>query len=178
MAVLALKDRTGSSGQAIKKVWLPRLYARPPPSARFRMSVFKNFAPKHCPSPLPAPPSQLSVLIPRTSCCLTNAVAVPDHSSSALPRLALQYIESAHPEIKFAQHSLRAALKAGVEKGKLIQTKSSYKLSPDEKKPPKKKKVDAPRNPSIHRVLRPFPAPHCHPRPASITTLGTQEEGA
>ena len=54
----------------------------------------------------------------------------------------------------------------------------AYKLSPDEKKPPKKKKVDAPRNLSIHRVLRPFPAPHCHPRPASITTLGTQEEGA
>ena len=45
------------------------------------------------------------------------------------------------PEIKFAQHSMRGALKNGVEKGKLLQTKSSYKLSPEEKKPPPKKKV-------------------------------------
>ena len=57
------------------------------------------------------------------------------------PSRFVQFIESAHPEIKFAQHSLRAALKMGVEKGKLLQTKASYKLSPEEKKPPKKKKV-------------------------------------
>ena len=50
-------------------------------------------------------------------------------------------MESAHPEMKFAQHSLRAALKMGVEKGKLVMVKASYKLSPDEKKPPPKKKV-------------------------------------
>ena len=68
----------------------------------------------------------------------------------------VQFIESAHPEIKFAQHSLRAALKMGVEKGKLVMVKASYKLSPEEKKPPKKKKVRCAFTPDhVHRVSLP-----------------------
>ena len=105
-AIMALKDRKGSSGQAIKKVAIVRrirshcrdLLFRPSRSPRWRK---------------------------------------PPDSTNPSP----QYIESAHPEIKFAQHSMRGALKNGVEKGKLVQIKSSYKLSPEEKKPPPKKKV-------------------------------------
>ena len=57
---------------------------------------------------------------------------------------------------------LRAALKAGVEKGKLVMVKASYKLSPDEKKPPPKKKVCNPARPA-----RPFSNSHLLPRPSS-----------
>ena len=103
-AILALKDRTGSSSMAIKKVRHQSSYSS---SCALGKPLFW---PDPISSPRPAPPNQ-------------------------------QFIESAHPEIKFAQHSLRAALKMGVEKGKLVMVKASYKLSPDEKKPPKKKKV-------------------------------------
>ena len=80
-AIMALKDRKGSSGQAIKKVAIVRrirshcrdLLFRPSRSPRWRK---------------------------------------PPDSTNPSP----QYIESAHPEIKFAQHSMRGALKNGVEK--------------------------------------------------------------
>ena len=45
-----------------------------------------------------------------------------------------QYIETTYTDNKFAQHSLRAALKKGVEAGKLIKVKASYKLAESEKK--------------------------------------------
>ena len=44
----------------------------------------------------------------------------------------------------------------GVEKGKLVMVKASYKLSPEEKKPPKKKKVRCALTPDrVHRVSLP-----------------------
>ena len=92
-----------------------------------------------------APSSTIFAWQPRlysSSCALGKPLFWPDPISSPRPAPPnQQFIESAHPEIKFAQHSLRAALKMGVEKGKLVMVKASYKLSPDEKKPPKKKKV-------------------------------------
>ena len=48
-----------------------------------------------------------------------------------------------HPTIKFAQHLLRSALKRGVETGKLVQVKSSYKLVPKAKKAAPVKKAPA-----------------------------------
>ena len=48
-----------------------------------------------------------------------------------------------HPTIKFAQHLLRSALKRGVETGKLVQVKSSYKLVPKVIKAKPVKKVPA-----------------------------------
>ena len=72
-AILALKDRTGSSSMAIKKVRHQSSYSS---SCALGKPLFW---PDPASSPRPAPPNQ-------------------------------QFIESAHPEIKFAQHSLRAAL--------------------------------------------------------------------
>jgi len=44
-----------------------------------------------------------------------------------------KYIESTYKKITFQQHSLRLALKKGVEAGKLIKVKASYKISAGEK---------------------------------------------
>ena len=96
-AITALKDRKGSSGQAIKKVLLRVAHSLP------RRKLILHLS------------------------CVRVDLILPD--STDPPRT--QYIESVHPEIKFAQHSMRGALKNGVEKGKLLQTKSSYKLSPE-----------------------------------------------
>jgi len=104
---------------------------------------------------------------------LARAAMVVNPLVTAFP--VVQFIESAHPEIKFAQHSLRAALKMGVEKGKLIQTKASYKLSPEEKKPPKKKKVRCAHIPDrVHRVLA--PPSITTPVPTRLEFIGPQEE--
>jgi histone H1/5 len=61
---------------------------------------------------------------------------------------------SNHPTIKFAQHSLRTALKKGAESGKLVKVKASFKLAESEKKAPKKvaaKKVAAPKAAAVKK---------------------------
>eukprot|EP00752_Nemacystus_decipiens_P008927 g7970.t1 len=53
-------------------------------------------------------------------------------------------ITATYPALNFTPHQMRSALKKGVESGKFIKVKGSYKLSPEAKKPapkPKKKAV-------------------------------------
>ncbi|CAM9428726.1 unnamed protein product [Pylaiella littoralis] len=53
-------------------------------------------------------------------------------------------ITATYPALNFTPHQMRSALKKGTESGKFIKVKSSYKLSPEAKKPapkPKKKVV-------------------------------------
>lgn len=57
------------------------------------------------------------------------------------------------PGLKFQQHSLKAALKKGVESGKLIKIKNSYKLAESEKKPPKKPKAKKPKTTPKKKVI-------------------------
>eukprot|EP00903_Cladosiphon_okamuranus_P013323 g12418.t1 len=66
-----------------------------------------------------------------------------ERSGSSLPALKKQ-IMATYPTLNFTPHQMRSALKKGVESGKFIKVKSSYKLSPEAKKPapkPKKKVV-------------------------------------
>ncbi|CAN0156459.1 unnamed protein product, partial [Hapterophycus canaliculatus] len=53
-------------------------------------------------------------------------------------------ITSTYPTLNFTPHQMRSALKKGVESGKFIKVKGSYKLSAEAKKPapkPKKKVI-------------------------------------
>ena len=66
------------------------------------------------------------------------------------------YITTNYPAVKFAPHLLRAALKRGVESGKLVKVKSSFKLSsaaPKAKKPsakaPKKSVAEKAPQPAV-----------------------------
>lgn len=69
------------------------------------------------------------------------------------------YITSNHPSIKFAQHLLRTALARGVDSGKFVKVKASFKLTASEKKAPKKvavKKTAA--TPVVAKKASPAPA--------------------
>lgn len=77
-----------------------------------------------------------------------------------------QYIEANYPTVTFAQHSLRAALKKGVETGMLEKVKASYKLTEKAKAPPPKKpaaKKPAAKKPAAKKV-RPPPRLCASPR--------------
>ncbi|CBN77460.1 histone H1 [Ectocarpus siliculosus] len=50
-------------------------------------------------------------------------------------------ITATYPTLNFTPHQMRSALKKGVESGKFIKMKASYKLSAEAKKPAPKKKV-------------------------------------
>mmetsp|Transcript_6448 Transcript_6448/g.8468 ORF Transcript_6448/g.8468 Transcript_6448/m.8468 type:complete len:136 (+) Transcript_6448:85-492(+) len=67
-------------------------------------------------------------------------LALKDRTGSS-PQAIKSHILTNFPGVKFQQHSLRLALKKGVEAGKLVKVKASFKLSAEEKKPPKKKVV-------------------------------------
>eukprot|EP00178_Gracilaria_changii_P023608 TRINITY_DN713_c0_g2_i1.p1 TRINITY_DN713_c0_g2~~TRINITY_DN713_c0_g2_i1.p1 ORF type:complete len:179 (-),score=68.98 TRINITY_DN713_c0_g2_i1:944-1411(-) len=69
--------------------------------------------------------------------------ALKERNGSSLPALKKQ-IMATYPALNFTPHQMRSALKKGVESGKFIKVKSSYKLSAEAKKPapkPKKKVV-------------------------------------
>merc|ERR1719183_2938672 len=70
----------------------------------------------------------------------TAVVALKDRTGSSSAAIK-SYIVANNKDIAFKQHLLRAALKKGVETGKLVQVKASYKLSAEEKKTTKKKPV-------------------------------------
>jgi histone H1/5 len=77
-----------------------------------------------------------------------EAIATLKERGGSSSQAIKAHIVSNHPSIKFAQHSLRAALKKGAESGKLVKVKASFKLAESEKKAPKKvaaKKVAAPK---------------------------------
>lgn len=67
-----------------------------------------------------------------------EAIAALKERTGSSPQAIKAYITSNHPSIKFAQHLLRAALNKGVETGKFIKVKASFKLAASEKKAPKK----------------------------------------
>ncbi|CAN0574439.1 unnamed protein product, partial [Ectocarpus sp. 12 AP-2014] len=50
-------------------------------------------------------------------------------------------ITATYPTLNFTPHQMRSALKKGVESGKFVKMKASYKLSAEAKKPAPKKKV-------------------------------------
>ncbi|CAN0446399.1 unnamed protein product, partial [Ectocarpus fasciculatus] len=50
-------------------------------------------------------------------------------------------ITATYPALNFTPHQMRSALKKGVESGKFVKMKASYKLSAEAKKPAPKKKV-------------------------------------
>ncbi|CAN0175351.1 unnamed protein product [Ectocarpus sp. 8 AP-2014] len=66
--------------------------------------------------------------------------ALKERGGSSLPALKKQ-IMATYPSLNFTPHQMRSALKKGTESGKFIKVKSSYKLSPEAKKPAPKKKV-------------------------------------
>jgi histone H1/5 len=77
-----------------------------------------------------------------------EAIATLKERSGSSSQAIKAHIVSNHPTIKFAQHSLRTALKKGAESGKLVKVKASFKLAESEKKAPKKEaanKVAAPK---------------------------------
>ena len=67
-----------------------------------------------------------------------EAIAALKERTGSSPKAIKAYITSNHPSIKFAQHLLRTALNKGVETGKFIKVKASFKLAASEKKTPKK----------------------------------------
>jgi histone H1/5 len=67
-----------------------------------------------------------------------EAIAALKERTGSSPQAIKAYITSNHPSIKFAQHLLRTALNKGVETGKFIKVKASFKLAASEKKAPKK----------------------------------------
>lgn len=67
-----------------------------------------------------------------------EAIAALKERTGSSQQAIKAYITSNHPSIKFAQHLLRAALNKGVEAGKFIKIKASFKLAAAEKKAPKK----------------------------------------
>lgn len=67
-----------------------------------------------------------------------EAIAALHERTGSSPQAIKAYITSNHASIKFAQHLLRTALSKGVESGKFIKIKASFKLAASEKKAPKK----------------------------------------
>ena len=67
-----------------------------------------------------------------------EAIAALKERTGSSPQAIKAYITSNHASIKFAQHLLRTALSKGVESGKFIKIKASFKLAASEKKAPKK----------------------------------------
>ena len=55
-------------------------------------------------------------------------IALKDRTGSS-PQAIKAWIMSNYPQLTFAQHNLRFALKKGVSDGKLVKTKNSFKLS-------------------------------------------------
>jgi hypothetical protein len=87
-----------------------------------------------------------------------EAIAALKERSGSSNQAIKAHIVSNHPTIKFAQHSLRTALKKGAESGKFIKVKASFKLAESEKKAPKKvavKKVAAPKATAVKKVAAP-----------------------
>jgi histone H1/5 len=72
-----------------------------------------------------------------------EAIAALKERTGSSPQAIKAYITSNHSSIKFAQHLLRAALNKGVETGKFVKVKASFKLAASEKKPPAKKATPA-----------------------------------
>lgn len=70
-----------------------------------------------------------------------EAIAALKERTGSSPQAIKAYITSNHSSIKFAQHLLRAALNKGVETGKFVKVKASFKLAASEKKAPAKKAV-------------------------------------
>lgn len=78
-----------------------------------------------------------------------EAIAALHERTGSSPQAIKAYITSNHASIKFAQHLLRTALSKGVESGKFIKIKASFKLAASEKKAPKKV---APASPAIKKL--------------------------
>jgi histone H1/5 len=55
-------------------------------------------------------------------------IALKDRTGSS-PQAIKAWIMTNYPQLTFAQHNLRFALKKGVSDGKLVKTKNSFKLS-------------------------------------------------
>lgn len=72
-----------------------------------------------------------------------EAIAALKERTGSSPQAIKAYITSNHSSIKFAQHLLRAALNKGVETGKFVKVKASFKLAASEKKAPAKKAAPA-----------------------------------
>jgi histone H1/5 len=87
-----------------------------------------------------------------------EAIAALKERSGSSTQAIKAHIVFNHPSIKFAQHSLRSALKKGAESGKLVKVKASFKLAEAEKEAPKKavaKKVAAPKKAVAKKVAAP-----------------------
>jgi linker histone H1 and H5 family len=64
---------------------------------------------------------------------LTDAILALKERNGSSSAAIKKYIEANNKGLDFQQHQLRAALKRGVESGKLVQVKMSYKIAPTEK---------------------------------------------
>jgi histone H1/5 len=98
-----------------------------------------------------------------------EAIAALKERSGSSSQAIKSHIVANHPTIKFAQHSLRTALKKGAESGKLVKVKASFKLAEAEKKAPKKvavKKVAVKKAAAVKKVAAPK-APAAKKSPAA-----------
>ena len=89
---------------------------------------------------LPERKQKMSAAAPKKSYLelAKEAIAALKERTGSSPQAIKAYITSNHATIKFAQHLLRTALSKGVEYGKFIKIKASFKLAASEKKAPKK----------------------------------------
>jgi linker histone H1 and H5 family len=145
-AILALKERNGSSNIAIKK------YIEVRGSLQFVCPVFAICQLVH--------QAFVCSAVHLVCVCATMLCTV------LLPSfLLISPLNPIHPQannkgLNFGQHLMRSALNKGAESGKLIKIKNSYKLSDSEKKSAPKAKVRSsqplPQSPSaaVSSVMR------------------------
>ncbi|CAM9607284.1 unnamed protein product, partial [Discosporangium mesarthrocarpum] len=80
-------------------------------------------------------------------------LALKERTGSSSPAIK-KHMTTNNKDLAFAPHQLRIALKKGVESGKLIKIKGSYKLSPEAKIAAKKPaKAPVPKKPAVKKPV-------------------------